>query len=151
MKIVKPMALSFLCRPVLLLGRQRLAVTSLVGFSLTESTPGRLISEIELWPAIAKASGGLIDEGLPKSRGEALLFGSCHTPGAKPLPVSFARMQLGAIDKRLAVIGDRYWQESAWKSPTTDPLPFTEMPLGWGAGLRRSGLREEPDRARGRC
>jgi uncharacterized protein YjbI with pentapeptide repeats len=131
MKLVKPMALSFLCRPLLLLGRQRLAVTSLVGFSLAEANPARLVSEIELWPAIAKASGGLIDEGLPKCRGEALLFGSCHTPGAKPLPVSFARMQLGAIDKRLAVIGDRHWQESAWKNPTTEPVPFTEMPLGW--------------------
>jgi uncharacterized protein YjbI with pentapeptide repeats len=130
MKLVKPMALSFTCRPLLLLGRQRFAVTSLVGFSLAKG-PARLISEVELWPAIGKATTGLVDEGLPKSRGEALLFGSCHAPGGKPLTASSVRMQLGPIDKRLAVIGDRYWQDSAWKTPTTDPEPFTEMPLGW--------------------
>ena len=130
MKLVKPMALSFTCRPLLLFGRQRLSVTSMVGFSLVEGER-RLIPEIELWPAIANATGALVDEGLPKARGEALLFGSCHTPGARPLAASFVRLQLGTIDKKLSVIGDRYWQESAWKSPTTEPVPFTEMPLTW--------------------
>jgi uncharacterized protein YjbI with pentapeptide repeats len=130
MKVVKPMALSFACRPVLLLGRQRLVVTSMIGFALDEGTR-RLLPEIELWPAVAKATKGLVDEGLPKSRGEVLLHGSCHTPNGAPLPVSFVRLQLGTVDKMLSVIGDRHWQEGAWKSPTTEPVPFTEMPLGW--------------------
>jgi uncharacterized protein YjbI with pentapeptide repeats len=133
MKLVKPTALSFTCRPLLLLGRQQLTLTSLVGFSLTPDAANapRLIPEIALWPAIAEVTGGLIDEGLPKPRGEVLVYGSCHTPNAKPLPVSYVRVQLGAVDKQLAVIGDRYWQEKAWKDPCTEPVPFTEMPLGW--------------------
>lgn len=130
MKIVKPMALSFTCRPLLLLGRQRLTVTSLVGFSLAEGAP-RLVSEIELWPAIATVTAGLLDEGLPKPRGEVLVFGACHTPNARPLPVSYVRVQLGTIDKKLAVVGDRYWQKDAWKTPYTEPVHFTEMPLHW--------------------
>ncbi len=133
MKLVKPTALSFTCRPLLLLGQQRLTVTSLVGFSLAADAANApcLIPEIALWPAIAEVTGGLIDEGLPKPRGEVLVYGSCHTPNAKPLPVSYVRVQLGAVDKKLAVIGDRYWQEKAWKDPCTPPVPFSEMPLGW--------------------
>jgi uncharacterized protein YjbI with pentapeptide repeats len=133
MKLVKPTALSFTCRPLLLLGRQRLTVTSLVGFSLADGAAGapRLVPEIALWPAIAEVTGGLVDEGLPKPRGEVLVYGSCHTPNGKPLPVSYVRVQLGAVDKKLAIIGDRYWRETAWKDPCTEPAPFTEMPLGW--------------------
>jgi Uncharacterized protein conserved in bacteria (DUF2169) len=130
MKLVKPSALSFTCRPLLLLGRQRLTLTSLIGFSLSAGAP-RLIPEIVLWPAIAAVTGGLVDEGLPKPRGEVLVYGSCHTPGAKPLPACHVRVQLGAVDKKLAVIGDRCWQEKAWKDPSTQPVPFTEMPIGW--------------------
>ena len=144
MKLVKPMALSFTCRPLLLLGRQQFTATSLVGFSLADGEP-RLISEIELWPAIAKATGGaLLDEGLPKSRGEALLYGSCHTPNGAPLTASYVRLQLGAIDKKLSVIGDRFWQESAWKHPSSEPVPFTEMPLGWERAFGGVGYPKNP-------
>jgi hypothetical protein len=61
MKLVKPTALSFTCRPLLLLGRQQLTLTSLVGFSLAPDAANapRLIPEIALWPAIAEVTGGL--------------------------------------------------------------------------------------------
>lgn len=143
MKIVKPTALSFTSRPFLLLGRQRLTLTSLVGFSLTSEAP-RLIPEIALWLAIADVTGGLIDEGLPKPRAEFLVFGSCHTPNARPLPVSYVRAQLGAVDKRLAVIGDRHWQQSMFKAPSSEPIPFIEMPLAWDRAFGGPSYKKNP-------
>lgn len=130
MKTVKPTSLSITSRPLLLLGRQRLALSSLVGFSLGADAP-RLIPEIALWPAIAQVTSGLIDEGLPKPRAEILVYGSCHTPNAKPLAASYVRAQIGAVDKTLSVLGDRFWKDGAW----TEPVPFTEMPLGWERAL----------------
>ena len=148
MKLVKPMVVSFSFRTFLMLGKQHLSVTSLIGFALDAR---RLVSEIVLWPAIGKATGGVVDEGLPKARGEVLVYGSCHTPGGVPLPASHVRVRVAsasappgareaAVDKTLAVMGDRYWQGSASRdaaSPVpssgeaTAPIPFSQMPLGW--------------------
>jgi uncharacterized protein YjbI with pentapeptide repeats len=149
MKIIKPMSVSFGFRTFRMVRRQELCVTCLVGFALG---PGvrRLVSEIVLWPAVGEATGGALDEGLPKPRGEALVYGSCHTPRGLPLPAAMVRVRLalaGAppdaqalVDKQLAVFGDRYWAGTASRdreaampgsSQATEPVPFTEMPLGW--------------------
>jgi uncharacterized protein YjbI with pentapeptide repeats len=150
MKIVKPMAVSFSFRTFLVVQKQELCVTSLVGFALGAGAP-RLVSEIVLWPAIGEATGGVVDEGLPKARGEVLVHGSCHTPGGVPLPATMVRVciaradappeQPALVDKKLAVFGDRYWAGTAVRAGTTEriptsskatePVPFTEMPLGW--------------------
>jgi uncharacterized protein YjbI with pentapeptide repeats len=148
-KLVKPMAVSFSFRTFLIVGRQELCVSSLIGFKLGEGIR-RLVADIALWPAIAEATGGIVDEGLPKARGDVLVYGSCHTRGA-PLPASTVRVRVAAanappdarplVEKKLAVFGDRYWAGTASKGQTTDPVPstseyspptpFTEMPLGW--------------------
>ncbi|MGD0526001.1 MAG: DUF2169 domain-containing protein [Polyangiaceae bacterium] len=149
MKLVKPMAVSFGFRTFLILGKQELCVTSMVGFALGAGVR-RLVPEMALMPAIGEAAGGMIDEGLPKPGAEVLLYGSCHTPGALPLPATTVRMRVTAsgaapdapalVDKELVVFGDRYWAGTAARDPAehlapsseaTEPVPFTEMPLGW--------------------
>jgi uncharacterized protein YjbI with pentapeptide repeats len=126
-KIIKPELLSLLSRPLLFRGRQRLSVTALAGFAL-DGEARRLWPENQLWPVLGQATGGVWDEGLPKADSEVLLFGSCYNEGGRPLPVSSVRLQLGAVDKRVAVIGDRIWEE---RGGFTDPEPFTSMPLIW--------------------
>src|SRR5215475_7525987 len=135
MKIVKPQCLSLLMRPVLLRGRHRLCLTSVLAFPLGQRRA--LASEIALWPAAAEACRGAIDEGLPKVKGEVLVFGSCHNLPA-PRAVSQIRVRVSpptatplaekrTVDKRLAVIGDRWWHRGVF----TPPQPFTIMPITW--------------------
>jgi len=150
MKIVKPMAVSFSFRTFLVVGKQELCVTSLVGFRLGAGVR-RLVSDIVLWPIIGEVAGGVVDEGLPKTRGEVLVHGSCHAPGGVALPAAMVRVRVAAanpppdsppmVEKKLAVFGDRYWSGTASRGPTddpvpstskaTEPVPFTQMPLGW--------------------
>ena len=56
-----------------------------------------------------------------------LVCGSYYSPTGKPVTASFARAKLGSIDKRLAVVGDRVWQNQV----PSAPQPFTTMPLDW--------------------
>jgi uncharacterized protein YjbI with pentapeptide repeats len=137
MKLVKPMVVSFSFRTFRMLAKDRLCLTTLIGFSLEEGAR-RLIPEVELWPAIGEATAGIIDEGLPKARAEVLVYGSCFAPGGRAVVESFVRVRLGRgemggrlVDKRLAVTGDRFWREAALGSTTSEPVPFTTMPIGW--------------------
>lgn len=150
MKLVKPTPVSFSFRTFLILGKQQLCVTSLVGFRLGAGVR-RLVSDVALWPIIGEVTGGAVDEGLPKPRGEVLVYGRCHAPGGGAVPATLVRVRVIAasapadsrpmLDKRLAVFGDRYWTGTASREPTADPvpssseatppLPFTAMPLGW--------------------
>ncbi len=168
MKLVKPMVVSFSFRAFQMLGKQHLAVTCLVGFALGESTR-RLVSEIALWPAVGEATPGAIDEGLPKPCGEVLLYGACHAPGARPVPVAEVRLRVApadaaqrpasetkpaTVDKRLVVFGDRYWAGTAVQGASSDrapvsrelsaPVPFLEMPLGWERAFGGEGFAPNP-------
>src|SRR5438105_10549869 len=49
------------------------------------------------------------DMAVMKPRGECFLAGTCHPPGGKPATVSAVAFRVGAIEKQLAVIGDRHW------------------------------------------
>jgi uncharacterized protein YjbI with pentapeptide repeats len=162
-KIVKPMALSFSFRTFLIVGKQELSVTCLVGFRMG---PGvrRLVADIALWPAIGASVNGIVDEGLPKSRGEVLVYGSCHAPGGVPVTSSMVRVRIAAaeappdspamVEKKLAVFGVRYWEGTASRGPTDDPIPstskatapvpFTEMALGWERAFGGPSYKKNP-------
>jgi uncharacterized protein YjbI with pentapeptide repeats len=141
LKVVKPNKLGVLTRMFENDQRFYLTVAVLVYFPL--DAPKHLLSEQALWPMAAKAlagEGGILDEGFMKPRGEVLVTGACYTK--QPVSVSFVRVKLGAVDKRLAVIGDRKWSLAGIPS---EPAPFTEMPLDWahafgGAGFERNPL-----------
>jgi len=68
-----------------------------------------------------------------------LVFGSCHAPEGRPVPLSYARVRVAptepdpqrTVDKKLFVFGDRYWKDGVLGKSMTDPIPFTTMPLGW--------------------
>jgi len=165
MKLVKPMAVSFSYRAFRLLGRQHLSVTSLVAFALEEDAR-RLVPETALWLAIGEVTPGSVDEGLPKPCGEVLLYGSCCASGGRPIVASDVRMRVSAapghpadraaplVDKKLRVIGDRFWAGTAVQGPSTDklpvsreasaPVPFLEMPLGWDRSFGGAGFPENP-------
>ncbi|MFO0593204.1 MAG: DUF2169 domain-containing protein [Polyangiaceae bacterium] len=127
MKVIKPTKLPILHRVVEIRRLPYFHVAGVLSFPL--ASPRALLDEMTFWQVSASALGerGVFDEGFAKARGEMLVCGSYFSPGGKPVTASFVRARLGSIEKRLAVAGDRVWQNQV----PTPPQPFTTMPLDW--------------------
>lgn len=141
MKTVKPDKLSVLQRTFEHEGRCQFVLTLLCGFDFDK--PRALLSEVDLWKLAADelaSESSVIDEGNVKVRGELLVNGKCFPPGPEPTGVSFVRVKLGRVDKRLAVIGDRVWKMGV----PTKPEPFTEMPVDWLHAFGGEGFEQNP-------
>ena len=67
-----------------------------------------------------------------KPRADILLKGTASAPEGKPVPALKVGLQVGDWVKVLDVFGDRYWVGEG-KAHFSDPVPFTEVPLGWEA------------------
>ncbi|WP_437304344.1 DUF2169 domain-containing protein [Sorangium sp. So ce388] len=140
MKIVKPMRLGVVPRVFMNQRTPHLLITAFVGFSYEK--PARLLYEPTVWTMATEELGkdGLLDEFNPKTRGELLVTGRCYPPGRVARPASSVRVQLGAIDKNLYVIGDRTWGLLGM----SDPTPFTEMPVTWRNAFGGEGFARNP-------
>jgi uncharacterized protein YjbI with pentapeptide repeats len=126
-KVVKPAKLPVLTR-VMELGRRPLFhVATILAFPLDR--PRALHDELTFWKLTGAELGerGVLDEGFVKARGEVLVCGSFFAPEGKPLQASYVRVRVGAVDKRLAVVGDRFWRGDV----PTPPVPMTVMPIDW--------------------
>ncbi|WP_437817709.1 DUF2169 domain-containing protein [Sorangium sp. So ce1078] len=132
MRVIKPLRLSVLQRVLTVRRSHHLSVGLLVFFPL--DAPEVPLPEVSMWQRVMPALGkdGLLDEGMPKPRGEVLVFGKAFSPGGEPRPAFAASLQVGPVDKPLvdksiAVVGKRRWHHGA----PTEPEPITEMALAW--------------------
>ncbi len=133
MKIVKPMTLGLMHRPYRWQGKHRLLVTTLGFFTLGGRVETLLRDSLQ-WRKVMAAlpAGRPLDELMPKTRGEVLLAGSAYAANGLATSQQTVRLQLGAIDKRLRVFGDRQWSYGMLPLfRITAPAPFTQMPLDW--------------------
>lgn len=139
MKTIKPQKLGLLHRTFEDGGDCYLTVTILAFFSF--GPPAALLSEIDLWKFTATELGkdGVLDIGMPKPRAELLLSARAYPRGG-PAPACAVRARLGAVDKTLYVIGDRFWRRGV----PTDPEPFTEMPIVWERAFGGPGFAPNP-------
>ncbi|AKT40636.1 DUF2169 family type VI secretion system accessory protein [Chondromyces crocatus] len=110
----------------------------------------RLLPEVDLWRLSAAELGkeAILDECMPKQRGEFLVHGRCYTAGAVPRTAASVRAKVGSLDKSLYVIGDRVWRRDGVPGEAT---PFTEMPIrytrafgGEGYALNPTGIGVAP-------
>jgi uncharacterized protein YjbI with pentapeptide repeats len=143
MKTIKTTRLSVLTRCIEHERQPRFIVGVLAGFKI--GADKELVAEVEMWPTVVEAlanEGGILDEGMAKTRGEVLVTGDCFPPDG-PAPVSYAGFSLkgsgGNIDKRVAVIGDREWKSGV----PTEPKPFEMMPVDWTRAF--GGTDHEPN------
>ncbi|MFO0617918.1 MAG: DUF2169 domain-containing protein [Polyangiaceae bacterium] len=127
MKVAKPIKIAILHRVVEVRRKPIFHVAAMIGAPM-ENTRA-LFDEMAFWGIVQKELGeiGVVDEGTSKPCGEMLVAGSFHAPGGKELTASYARASVGSIDKRVAVVGDRYWNGNT----PTEPIPFTTMPITW--------------------
>lgn len=127
MKIFKPFALGVLQRPIEFRRRFFLSVAAL-SFCPMGERPA-LLGDIAMWKFLADELPPTqpLDLCIPKTAAEFLVTGSAHAPGGRPVQALSVTARLGAVTKRLGVVGDRHIEDGV----PTQPLPFSEMPLGW--------------------
>ncbi|WP_437682672.1 DUF2169 family type VI secretion system accessory protein [Sorangium sp. So ce131] len=131
-RVVRPVRLSLNQRVVTVRRAHHLSVGVLLYFPL--DAPELALPEAAMWQEVARTLGkdAIFDEGLPKPRGEVLVFGRAYAPGGKPQPAFPARLEVrrgdaALVDKSLYVVGKRRWQLGG----PTEPEPITEMELVW--------------------
>lgn len=136
MKILKPLYVSPLVAPFDDGKRIHCVVTALLHVSFS----GDLQKDQDLWfYATEETEGMVVDEGLPKPRGEWLVHGSCYArrPDVRQ---SFVKATVAGQEKVLAVFGPRKWGTAG---PSV-PEPFDVVPIRFSNAFGGPGFPENP-------
>ncbi|MBI4956202.1 MAG: DUF2169 domain-containing protein [Myxococcales bacterium] len=144
MKLIKPSRLAALTRVVEHLGRRRLVVSVAVLFGLEPPQP--LLPEVSLWKLVAAelGEGAVLDEWLGKARGEFLVTGKAFARAPSGARAVRVRVRVGAVEKELAVLGDRVWRRTLSGAEASEPEPFTAMPITWERAFGGEGFEANP-------
>ncbi|MCD6025568.1 MAG: hypothetical protein K0R08_87 [Solimicrobium sp.] len=129
MKTIKPQRLTVLTRVYEYQSRFFLAVNASVFFDFNQ--PRQLLTEVEMWKFLARTLGKdtMLDMGIPKQRGEFLVYGKCHAYQGVPITASTVHIKVGVQEKTLNVFGERHWQRQFGVTTLSGPAPFTEIDL----------------------
>ncbi len=140
MKGIKPFKLGMLTRPFQWGAEYHLGVSVISYFPFEPAD--ELLTDMELFAGITDLLGDqpILDVGIPKSRSEYLVMGNAYPPGGQAATTCPVRVKVGAQEKRLYVVGDRFWRDGV----PTEPIPFTEMDLGWARSFGGEGFEENP-------
>ena len=79
-----------------------------------------------------------------KPRADLLLVGRCHPPGGSAVPSCVVTFQVGQRRQQLLVTGDRWWSGEGGRVRMTEPIPFTEMGLGWDRAYGGAACPDNP-------
>lgn len=69
------------------------------------------------------------DLALYKPATDLVLVGSAHAPGTAPVPQLDVEFGVGAVSKRISVLGDRKWLNRVLSFKASAPEPFRVLPL----------------------
>lgn len=147
MKVIKPHTLSLLYAPFPgLPGLEKdpkgytLSLAVLLGFPFATEGEIQALTEQDLWQIIQEAleKDEVLDIGLPKPRGEFLVYGSCHPRQAQGGAEVLVRV--ADCKKHLLVFGDRL----AGSAGASAPPAFESMPLTWRQTYGGGGFPENP-------
>ncbi len=141
MKTIKPDNMSIMFKSFSMEGKDFLSLSACAFFCFDlNGKEDRLLHEQEMWPAIEASLGKdeIFDFGIPKQRGEFLVYGSCFS--REPVKGLKAIVNVGGISKSLAVFGNMHWT-AFW---STDPEPFTEMPVDYAHAFGGSEFDRNP-------
>ncbi|MCX5830193.1 MAG: DUF2169 domain-containing protein [Deltaproteobacteria bacterium] len=140
MKIIKPQNLGLLFKSCFIDKRACLSIAACACFTLDTSLSDRLLTEPEMWPIIGAAldEDEIFDFGVPKVRGEFLVYGSGFAP--KPVHGLEVHVRVGNLSKTLAIFGNYHWSLAGAQNPE----PFTHMPINYGNAFGGPNLPENP-------
>ena len=145
MKTIKDDQHGILLRTFGLRGQIFLAVTIMLLFDLEH--PEAPLTERELWGIIPAQLGDreVLDQGLPKPRGEVLATGDYFPPGGRPRPADRVSIQVGGLRKTLYVFGDRQWKRKAGiVNVISDPEPIARLPIAYKNAFGGEGFAPNP-------
>jgi uncharacterized protein YjbI with pentapeptide repeats len=140
MRVVKPLSLGLLTRPFEFRRRFTLGV-SVLAFCPIGGAP-KLLAETGMWAFLGENLPPEVplDTGMPKQFGEFLAAAHAFSPGGAPAPSLRVGIQLGERIKTLTVTGDRMFDGKY----TSQPAPFTTMPIDWQHAYGGKQLPENP-------
>ena len=130
MRLIKASQLSVLHQVFGWRGENHLSISVLAGFRLDDQ--GTLVDEADMWEKASQAlpRGGVLDLGMPKPGGEALVLGKCFAPQDRETTGMAVFFRVGSIEKRIEVFGDRHLSGSDTVY-TIRPKPFSVMDITW--------------------
>lgn len=139
MKVFKPLAISVLARPFEFRDRTMLGLTGLVCVGM--GAIPEVFPETQLWPLWASRpeSAAPLDECIPRSRSEYLVSGVAYPPGPAQRACA-VEVEVGRLQKRLLVHGDRFWNGAT----PSEPQPFESIPLTWSRAFGGQEVAENP-------
>jgi uncharacterized protein YjbI with pentapeptide repeats len=139
-RIIKPQRISILQR-LFEVRRERHFAIGLTAY-LPFEAPELVLPEISMWQQLPQQLGKdvALDEGLPKPRGEVLVFGEAFAPGGQPRPAFRVRAQVGPVDKTIYVVGKRRWVRGV----PSEPEPLERIALGWDKAFGGPGFALNP-------
>lgn len=139
MKIIKPLRIGCVPHPLLSRDSTQLAITGLLSFDLRD--PSAFKTEQDMWSAIQPELGddSALDMGMPKVRGEVLLWGHAAPPEMKPVSRMEVSLTLGEIHKKLVVHGRRFWVPGLLGPKPGEPEIFDTMPLTYASAFGGAG------------
>ena len=79
-----------------------------------------------------------------KPKADLLFVGRCYAPAGKPVPICRVAFRVGSRERRLAVVGDRQWARKLGVLTFGEPVPFTDMDLGWERSFGGPGFDPNP-------
>ncbi|MCX5830185.1 MAG: DUF2169 domain-containing protein [Deltaproteobacteria bacterium] len=140
MKIIKPQNLAQMFKSMQIDGQCRLSLAACACFTLDEAAPNRLLNEQDMWPVIEAAldKEEIFDFGVPKVRGEFLVYGSAFAP--QPVRAIEVSVHVGGLTKTLAVFGNHYWGLVG----TEKPEPFTHLAVNYANTFGGPDFPENP-------
>ena len=147
MRVFKPLKLGLSTRVQPYGGAGMFVVTTFTLFDLRDPTD--ILAETALWPLVGQElpRGAILDEGMPKPRGEVLVAGKAMAPGGRPVTEMAIGFEVGEVSRVFNIFGDRQWAGDPSDPTITAPQPFTEMPLiaerafgGDGFGANPTGI-----------
>lgn len=133
MKAIKPLSLGLLHKPYRFAGRDRLVIVAL-GFFRLGTENREFLDEPSQWPEVLKRlpAEQPLDMAMPKPQGEVLAAATAYAPNGEPVAEMPVRIRVGAVDKRLRVIGEREWRYGTLPLHSVAmPTPFVAMPIGY--------------------
>lgn len=141
MKIIKPLRLGMLTRPLAREGRHWLAVTAI---AMTDGLgkDARLLPEPDCWKTFGEELGTDVafDLGVPKLHPEFLVSGAAYTCRQQDKTQAAVRIRVGQRQKDLLVFGDRVWLDGRPSAPQS----FESMRIDWRHTFGGPAFAENP-------
>lgn len=122
-------------------------VTTISAFLLFDFADNRsFLTDQALWPMVAEQmpKGAIFDKAQLKPKSEWFVVGAAMAPTDEPVTGMRVHIRVGAMEKRLAVFGDRWWRLTERGLTMTQAVPFLAMPIDGARAFGGPGCKPNP-------